>query len=181
MNRWVYKSSVCVLLCDNQWLGAAPSTVHCFTQRTPVNAEPASHVDLNLPFLPNVDRHCYTMLECIGTTVPSWVPSLYATASSPDMCAVCRGYTGHNYRRSRDHICHTYLGQLGCRADLAKLAHLYRPVGLTPSGTGCLASGYISMSQPKQSGDTSGVSAICSCVTIPYLATGNRSQKLLSQ
>lgn len=57
-------------------------------------------------------------------------------------------------------------------------AHRYRPVGLTPSGTGCLASGTISVSQPKQSGERSGDECRVSAVTTPNLVTGNKSQKL---
>lgn len=57
-------------------------------------------------------------------------------------------------------------------------SHRYRPVGLTPSGTGCLASGTISISHPKHSGTASGESSRSSSVTTPNLATGKSNQKL---
>lgn len=60
------------------------------------------------------------------------------------------------------------------------LGHLYRPVGLTPSGTGSLASGVISVSHPKQSGERVDCCRL-STVTTPYFVTGNNSQKLIRQ
>jgi hypothetical protein len=58
------------------------------------------------------------------------------------------------------------------------LGHRYRPVGLTPSGTGSLASGVISVSHPKQSGERVDCCRL-STVTTPYFVTGNNSQKLM--
>jgi hypothetical protein len=113
----------------------------------------------------------YTILTSVLTRLP--------TANTPDTYAEYRGYTDHSCRRNHVYtwrICHQHR-----RSGCFDVTYRYRPVGLTPSGTGCLASGTISVSHPKHSGEASGESSRSSSVTTPNLATGKRSQKLSRQ
>ena len=82
-------------------------------------------------------------------------------------------------QKSCRHLAHLSSAQLG-NPTIQVPTDLYRPVGLTPSGTGCLASGTISISHPKHSGTASGAASRSSSVTTPNLATGKSSQKLQS-
>lgn len=98
------------------------------------------------------------------------------------VCRVSWMYKSQFPQKSCRHFAHLSLALIMHHLDECKwMTHRYRPVGLTPSGTGCLASGTISISHPKHSGTASGASLRSSSVTTPNLATGNSNQKLRYQ